>query len=276
MTLAGLLVLLPLAGAGGLLDEGDAHYAQRANGARGALASPERVDAAIACYRQALRADPDSIDARFRLLRAVFFRSTFCGAPAQERKLLLEEARSVAEQGIDRLEARLGRPKGDARIAALRSVPGAVALYFWAGVSWGEWALARGKLAAARGGAAGRIRDLAQTVIDVDPSYEQGGGHRIMGRLHDQSPKIPLLTGWVSRDKALASLRRALEQGPDNSVNQFFLAEAILDHQPGKIDEARRLLERCAAAVPRPELLVEDAHYAALARRRLAELYGRP
>jgi hypothetical protein len=55
-------------------------------------------------------------------------------------------------------------------------------------------------------------------------------------------------------------------------VTQLFLAEAILDHAPSRKEEARRLLESCAAAVPRPEYLVEDAHYAELARRRLAEL----
>jgi tetratricopeptide (TPR) repeat protein len=276
VTLAGLIVALPLAGVAGLVDEGDRHYALRAEGVRGGVALTTQVDVAIAAYRRALLSDPDSIDARFRLMRALFFRSGFCGATVRERKLSLDEARKLGEQGAERLETRLGRPKGEARTAALRAVPGSVALYFWAGVSWGEWALARGKLAAARQGAASRIRDLAQTVIDIDPAYEQGGGYRILGRLHDQSPKIPLLTGWISRDKAISLLRKGLELGPDNTINQFFLAEAILNHQPSNVAEARRLLERCAAATPRPELLVEDAHYADLARRRLAETYGRP
>lgn len=262
----------PHGAARALLEEGDGHYARRAEGARGPLASPDQVDAALLAYRRALAAGPDSIEARSRLMRALFFRATFCGATARERGVFLEEARKVGEEGTERLEGRLARPKGAARIAALKGVPGAVSLYFWAGVSWGEWALLRGKLAAARQGAASRIRDLAQTVIDLDPAYEQGGGYRILGRLHDQSPRIPLLTGWVSREKALASLRRALEQGPDNTINQFFLAEAILNHEPSKIDEARRLLERCTRSSPRPELQVEDAGYIELARRRLEEI----
>jgi hypothetical protein len=154
----------------------------------------------------------------------------------------------------------------------LRGVPGAAELHFWAAVAWGEWALARGKLAAARQGAGPKIRDLAETVIALDPDLEQGGGYRILGRLHAESPKIPFLTGWVSRRLALENLRRSLERGEGNTVTQLFLAEAILDHAPSRKEEARRLLESCAAAVPRPEYLVEDAHYAELARRRLAEL----
>src|SRR6185503_3340067 len=105
-----------------------------------------------------------------------------------------------------------------------------------------------------------------------DPSFEQGGGERILGRLHDQCPRIPLLTGWISHGKAVAYLRQALARGPENTVNQFFLAEALLNHEPAAQDEARRLLEACARAVPRPEYAVEDAWYVELSQQRLATL----
>ena len=147
-----------------------------------------------------------------------------------------------------------------------------MALHFWTAVAWGEWAVARGKFAAARQGAGGRIRDLGQAVVDLDPALEQGGGYRILGRLHDKSPKIPFVTGWVSHDKSIVYLRKALELGPQNTVNQVFLAEAILEHDRSQRDEARALLQRCASATPRPEFLVEDAHYADVSRRLLAQM----
>jgi hypothetical protein len=137
-------------------------------------------------------------------------------------------------------------------------------------VAWGEWAVARGKVAAAKQGAAGRIRDLAQAVVDLDPELEQGGGYRVLGRLHDRSPKIPFITGWISHEKSVVYLRQALARGPENSVNQVFLAEAILEHDPAHRPEARSLLERCASATPRAEFLVEDAHYAEVSRGLLA------
>jgi hypothetical protein len=90
--------------------------------------------------------------------------------------------------------------------------------------------------------------------------------------LHDLCPRVPLVTGFVSREKGLDNLRKAYAAFPYNSVNQFFLADAILRHESGNRDEARALLTRCAAAEPRPEYRVEDAHYAALARERLANL----
>jgi hypothetical protein len=212
------------------------------------------------------------MEARTRLLRALFFRGGFCGASQEEGRVAFEEARDVANEGLAQIERRLGNLSGAARIAALRTIPGAARLHFWAAISWGQWALHRNKIVAARAGAAGKVRDLATTVVDLDPQLEQGGGYMLLGRLHDQAPWIPFLTGWVSHQQGLVYLRQALEIGPQNTVNQYFLAEAILRHDRAHRDEARRLLLQCANASPRRDFEVEDAHYAEFARRRLADL----
>jgi hypothetical protein len=255
-----------------LVAEGDALYARRAEGAQGGTAAPGPVERALEAYRRAAAADAASVLARCRLIRALFFRASFCPADAGLRRRLFDEARRAAEQMLQPLEARTRGMTRAARLAWLRQAPGSAEAFFWAAVAWGEWAQARGKLQAARQGAGGRIRDLAQTVIELDPALEQGGGHRVLGRLHDQAPRVPLLTGWVSRRVALESLDQALARGPDNTVNLLFLAEAILEHAPERKQEARLLLERLAAAAPRPEYAVEDARYAELARERLRAL----
>jgi hypothetical protein len=269
---AALLPLLLASEAAGLLAEGDALYARRAEGASGARALPGPADQAVAAFRRAVAGEPESLAARGRLIRALFFRGTFCGASPEERRSLLEEAKTVGDDGMRRLDARVGKAAGAARLEALRRVPDAAGMHLWTAVAWGEWAVAKGKLTAAKQGAGGRIRDLAQAVIDLDPAFEQGGGYRVLGRLHDRSPKIPFITGWVSHEKSVVYLRQALAMGPENTVNQVFLAEAILDHDRAHRDEARALLERCAAATPRPEFLVEDAHYAEVSRRLLAQM----
>jgi hypothetical protein len=177
----------------------------------------------------------------------------------------------VAAEGLRRLEVDIGDVKGSARIEKLRRVEHAIDLHFWAAVAWGQWGLASGKFAAVRQGVAGRVRDLGQVVVDLDPAYEQGGGYRILGRLHDQCPRIPFLTGWVSHDRGLQYLRQALAFDAANTVDQVFLAEAILAHDRARRTEAMRLLESCARATPRPELQVEDAFYIGRARRLLAD-----
>jgi tetratricopeptide (TPR) repeat protein len=268
--IAAALLLAAVTEAGALVALGDAHYGRRAEGAVGARAQPGEVDQAIASYRFALAADPRSNLVRARLIRALFFRTSFCNAPNDVRRLLLREARDVADEGLRRLDVDLGDVKGGARLDALRRADHAVALHFWAAVAWGQWALAHGKLAAVRQGAARRVRDLAQIVVDLDPTYEQGGGYRLLGRLHDQCPRIPFLTGWVSHDRGLQYLRQALALNPANTVDLVFLAEAILAHDRTRRAEAVRLLDACAQAPPRPEFLVEDAFYIDRARKILA------
>ncbi len=219
-----------------------------------------------------MRADPSSVPARWRLVRTLYFRGTFCGASREQVRAFREEAKSNADEGVRWLERSLGEPRGAARVAALRTREEAVALYFWSAVAWGEWAMMRGPLTAVRTGAASRIRDLAQTVIDIDPAFERGGGYRILGRLHDRAPRIPFITGWVSRPRGIELLERSLAADPANSISQIFLAEALQDHAPERLPEARRLLLACANAPPRPEYAVEDVHFSTMARSRLLAL----
>ena len=257
--IAAALLFAAITDAAALVALGDAHYGRRAEGSVGARAQPGEVDHAIASYRAALAADPGSNLVRARLIRAVFFRTSFADTPNDVRRRLLREARDVADEGLRRVDVDVGDVKGGARLDALRRVDQAVALHFWAAVAWGQWGLAYGKLAAVRQGVARRVRDLGQTVVDLDPTYEQGGGYRLLGRLHDQCPRIPFLTGWISHDRSPQYLRRALALDPASTVDQVFLAEAILAHDSANRAEAMRLLGACARAVPRPGLLVEDA-----------------
>jgi hypothetical protein len=274
LLVAGLAVVAPPAGAETAeeaLATADAAYARRAEGARGAVADPVRVEEALAGYRRALAAQPDNRPALLGLLRALHFRAAFCGAREAERKALFEEGRRRAQAAVDALEKQAAA-RGGERIAALREAPQAALVYYWAAVHWGQWGLLRGKLTSARAGVASKVRDDAETVLALDPQLEEGGADRLLGRLHDQAPKILFVTGWISKRKGLEHLRRSLALGPRNSVTRFFLAEAILEHDPAHREEARGLLSLCATSPPRPEFLVEDAHYAALARARLAAL----
>jgi hypothetical protein len=257
------------------LAQADALYARRAEGAHGPVADPAGVDAAIAAYRRALVFDPLVLEARVGLMRALFFRGGFCDTPPAQQVRIFEEAKRLAEETVTRLEKGLGSPRGAARIQALRGVPSAPAAYFWAAVSWGQWSVDH-KVAAAWQGAAVRIRDLAETAVDLDPAMDQGSAYLILGRLHAECPKIPMLTSWISRQKGLSNLRQALALGPVNTPNLYFLADAILTFESEHEDEARRLLDRCASATPRAEYLVEDAHYAEMARQRLETLGQTP
>jgi hypothetical protein len=109
-----------------------------------------------------------------------------------------------------------------------------------------------------RQGAASKIRDYSQAVILLDPAYDDGGGYRVLGRLHHQTPAIPFFTGWASRSLALKNLRLAVETGPRNLVGRQFLAEAMWDYEPARRAEARAILEKILAEIPDPDNLVEN------------------
>jgi tetratricopeptide (TPR) repeat protein len=207
-------------------------------------ADPKLIEQAIAGYRRALQADPSDGKALFKLLRALHFKGAFCGAAPDAQKAVFDEGRQLGQAFVDRAERGLEKSKPE-RLAALRKIPHAAEVYFWTAACWGEWALACGKLAAARQGVAGRLRELAQTVIELDPLLEEGGGHRVLGRLHHLAPRIPFLTGWISRPRALLELRKSYAIAPQNSATRFFLAEAILDLDGKNKDEGAQ-----PAAVP--------------------------
>lgn len=254
------------------LAAGDAHYARRAEGARGGTALPFQADGALVDYRFALAFDPRSLDARLRLMRAVFFRTGFCGPMDDRDKVrMLDEAKRIAEQAVADLDADTGRRKGQVPAGAVTAAVPAAEAYLWAAVSWGQWAVYH-RLSGAWQGAPKRIRDLAEAVLSIEPGAAQAGAFIILGRLHCEAPRVPLLTGWVSREKGLAYLRQGLARAPDNQALVYFLADALLTWDPSRRDEARALLRRCAESNPRSDWVVEDTHYAEQARERLAAL----
>jgi tetratricopeptide (TPR) repeat protein len=259
----------PLSPSDALVAEADAHYARRSIGAIDGVADKREITAAIELYRKALVVSPHDAVTLSKLMRALHFRGVFTAVSIEEKKLIFEEGRKIGQAAVDRLEAQAKGARGLSRIEALRLVKGAPALYLWTAGHWGEWGLLRGKFAAARSGVASRLRDLAQTVIEIDPLFEDAAGYRILGRLHSEAPKIPLITGWISHEKGVQYLRRSYQNSPNHPVTSYFLAEAILDHEPLKRDEAVRLLEQCAHTPPRPDRLLEDARYAQLSRKHL-------
>jgi len=246
---------------GAFLIPADEHFSQRSIGAIDLVANPHEIDAAIELYRRALAADPRNVEVLAKLMRALQFRGAYTDLGNEEKKVFFDEGRRIGQAAVDRLEAEVSARRGLSRIEALRLVKGAPALYLWTAVHWGEWGLAKGKFASARSGVAGRLRDLSQTLIDMDPLFDDAAGYRILGKLHSDAPKIIFITGWISHEKGLQYLRRAYKVAPDNPVNCAFLAESILDHEPEKKAEARALLEHCVSLTPRPDRVLEDEMY---------------
>lgn len=250
-----------------LIEEGDRHWDHRAEGAEGSRADTKEIDQAIADYRQAMTLDPESLVARGRLLRALYFKGEYTTQDREEKKRIFEEGKAVAEDALERIRAEASHRTGKSMTKAgpvelapvMKDSRDALDCFLWGAANWGGWALAYGKLAAARQGVAGKIRDFAKAVIEMDPNHADGGGYRVLGRLHHQTPHIPFITGWVSSKEAIRYLRLANQVGPRYFLNRLYLAEAVWDQgNSASREEAIKITEELNNDTPRPDYLVEE------------------
>jgi tetratricopeptide (TPR) repeat protein len=241
----------------------EALWTQRAEGADGSQARAEPVAAAIAAYERAIEADPDDLEARWKLLRAYHFQGDHVLRNRDDRLALYERTRLLADEARTLLVRRAGQPidrsETQKLAKALRDEPWAVEIYLQSAIHWGLWGDNTGKMKAAREGVGGKLRDFAQTAIELDEHADAAGGHRFMGRLHTEAPKIPFVTGWVDRKTAVRSLERACQLAGQEPYNQLYLADAWLRFRKDRRSEAIERLETLIATPPRAGFAVEDA-----------------
>lgn len=248
-----------------VLAAADEAWSRRDEGHAGARANPRRISEAVSRYEKAA-AVPDAVEPRWKLARALFFQAKYTGRDRNAQRAMLEEGRDAGEEAIAILRRRAqasrqtlaANSKPQQVAAALSGDPDAAPTFFWTAAAWGEWGLVVPRLKAARAGCATKVRDYAMTVIALDPAFEEGGGYRILGRLHHRAPRIPGLTGWVSRAEGIRNLRLAVKTAPGNFVNRHFLAEALADGDSTAQSEAIRIERDLVADTPSPKHLVED------------------
>jgi len=245
--------------------EGDAHYGRREDKRVGPVADRGEIAAATRAYETSSEA-ADSAEARWKLARALIFQGTYTEIEPSARQAVYEKARRVSEDGVRIVERRAKRSgaKDFDLLSALdiattsRKDPDAAPVFYWAAVSWGQWALARGKEEATKLGAAQKIRDYATILVELDPGFEDGGGYRVLGRLHDQAPRIQGETEWVSREEAIRNLRLAMKADPTNFANRLYLAEALARGAAAELAEAVRIAQGLVSDAPSPTRLVEE------------------
>jgi tetratricopeptide (TPR) repeat protein len=247
---AALVCALPLFAQ---VPDGDRHYAARASG---------EIDAAIAAYQRAVAQNPADLVAHARLLRAYRYKGAYAAASVDEKKRIYSVAKTAGDAALAAASKRLGikTNASDKTVAdAARAVPGAADIYLWDAINWGEWALAYGKLAAARQGAADKIRREAMIAHLANPALEDGAPSRVLGRLHDQTPHIPFITGWASSKEAVRFLSESLKFDPTNKLTLLFLAEAMVSNDSKTKPKAIAMLNGLIGAPNHPAYSVEDA-----------------
>ena len=263
-----------------VLAKGNEAWAHRSDGFE-YFGIPNETNArlAVSYYRQASRLDNQDIEVLFKHLEANYFVGEFVAKSLAERKEIYQESVELCAQ-IAQLIAKKGGVSLSAvefprteQAVKLGTVPYAAKYYFWSAISWGLWGMTHSYFDCVRKGVAGRIRDDAQMVIELDEKYADGGGFRLLGRMHSITPRIPFFTGWIDRSKGIELLRKANEISILDPRNQLFLAQALYADDPqNNKKEVLSLLENLLQRQPQPDYVVEQTQIYKEAREFLREV----
>ncbi|MDH3214323.1 MAG: TRAP transporter TatT component family protein [Myxococcales bacterium] len=281
------VVLTALVGVGSLgavaddIARGDSAWDRRAEGERDGRPVPGPILEAVRSYESALSARPESLEARWKLLRALHFAGDFASQDEEEKRRIFDRARDVSEAGLSLLADRAGSgvrldemdPDGiGSRLEAAGIPPSDVArLYFWSAINWGTWSRSAGLLNAVRQGVANRLHRYTLMTIALEPEYEEGGAFRLLGSLHAQLPRVPFVSGWVDRGQSVPLVERAYVMAPAHPGNRLLLALTLLDLAPERRGEALDLLKQVEGLTPRPSMRIEELAMRKQARERLRE-----
>ena len=193
-----------------------------------------------------LTANPKDYEAAWKLARACYWLGGH--VPADEQRKQFERGINAATRATE-LEPK--RPEG----------------HFWMAADMGAMAEGFGMRAGLR--YRGPIKEALETVLRIDPSFQQGSADRALGRWYF---KVPRLFGG-SKDKAVEHLKKSLGYDPASTATHFFLAETYLDM--GRRDDAGREARLVLDAPVNPDWAPEDREFKQKATELLKKIEGK-
>lgn len=213
----------------------DTLYAQRED--------VSKAQEAASVWADRLKQNPQDFESAWKLARARYWLGTH--APQSDRKQFLEDGMAAARTA-SALEPT--RPQG----------------HFWLAANMGALAESFGLRQGLK--YRGDIRKELETVLSLDPGFQQGSADRALGRWYN---KVPGLFGGSNRQSE-EHLRKALTYNPQSTATLYFLAETLQDE--GKKAEAKSALDQVIAAPIDPDWAPEDREFKAKAAKLAKEL----
>ncbi len=228
-------LLLAVSLAGTQTADPDALYRQRES-----LASGQQAET---IWADRLARDPKDFESAWKLARARYWLGTH--ADEARRKGFLEAGIAAGRTAV---AINPNRPDG----------------HFWIAANMGALAESFGLRQGLK--YRGDIKDALETVLRLDPAYQQGSADRELGRWYF---KVPGLFGGSDK-KSEEHLRKSLTYNPNSSASLYFLAETLIALK--KQDDARAALQKLADVPVDPDWAPEDREFKQKGKKLLAEL----
>lgn len=202
----------------------DVLYTQREN-----IASAQQAEG---IWAERLAKDPRDFESAWKLARARYW----LGGHADDKK-----RKGYLEAGI---------AAGQSAVAVAANKPEG---HFWIAANMGALAESFGLRQGLK--YRGDIKDQLETVLRIDPGFQQGSADRALGRWYY---KVPALFGGSSK-KSEEHLRKSLTYDPNSAASLYFLAETLLGL--GKKDDARAMLQKLQDSRFDPDWAPEDRDF---------------
>lgn len=216
-----------------LIQQGDDLYGQR-----GDLAKAKE---ALAKYQDALLENEDPYGTYWRMARVEYWIGDHTADKTEKKRsfeLGIYYAKKAVALGPD-------KPEG----------------HYWLGVDDGVYGEAKGVLNSLF--LVGPIKDEMNKVLAIDPTYDDGGADRVLGRMYYE---LPGFFGG-SKQKSLEHLLKSEKMGPRVGLTRIYLADTYLALKD--VAKARQELEFVIAMEPDPNLIPETAQEKKMAREKL-------
>jgi tetratricopeptide (TPR) repeat protein len=187
---------------------------------------------AAAIWESRLKANPKDFESAWKLARACYWLG---GHVAEDGRRVQYERGIEAGRQASVLEPK--RPEG----------------FFWMAANMGAMAQSFGLRAGIK--YRGPVKKALETVLMLDPDFQQGSADRALGRWYQ---KVPGLFGG-SKDKAVEHLQRSLTFDPASTASHYFLAETYLDMN--RKEQARQEAQKVLGLPINPEWAPEDREF---------------
>jgi tetratricopeptide (TPR) repeat protein len=204
------------------------------------IADDTNINKAIELYKKVIEtaSSAEKEETTWKLMRAYYFKGKYTTDDKETKKKIYDLGKELGKTGLEEF-------------------PESVGVNLFSAILWGVWGEEYGVFKAAKEGVAGKIKDLCEKVIELDPNFDQAGGYRVLGRVYFKAPKIPLILGWPSKKKAVEYLEKSYEIAPQNLNTRQFLAEAL--YSQNQKERAIQMMKDILAETETIEGIAEDA-----------------